>query len=246
MENKNKVVIHPSLSGRLGGAEMFNVIAFRYDLLNQLLSFGIHKHWRKKAIQLLSPFVIHHSSSVILDVATGTADFAIDACSINPKKVIGIDIAEDMLKLGKEKIKKKNLSEKIELMLADSENLPFQTNSFDAATVGFGVRNFKNLEKGLSEIHRTLKYGGVLAVLEFSMPQKFPMKQFYYFYLKNICPLVGKFISGDNTAYTYLFKSVQEFPGGESFIKILKDVGFSEISFFHQTFGITTIYLAIK
>src|ERR1035437_11117085 len=160
--------------------KMFNEIAFRYDLLNQLLSFGIHKHWRRKSIRLLTSNIQHPTSNLtLLDVATGTADFAIDAVALNPNKIIGIDIAEDMLAIGRKKIEQKNLTHIIELLQADSENLPFPENHFDAATVGFGVRNFENLEKGLSEICRTLKKGGTLAVLEFSIPEKFPMKQLY-------------------------------------------------------------------
>ena len=227
--------------------KMFNEIAFRYDLLNQLLSFGIHNRWRKKSIRLLSAQLpAHISQTVILDVATGTGDFAIDTIPLNPKKIIGIDIAEDMLAIGRKKIEQKKLSHLIELLQADSENLPFPSNHFDAATVGFGVRNFENLEKGLSEIGRVLKPGGIFAVLEFSIPAKFPMKQFYHFYLKNICPLLGRIISKNPVAYDYLFKSVSKFPYGENFKSILLNCGFSEVQFYPQTFGIVTIYLAKK
>ena len=222
--------------------KMFNEIAFRYDLLNQLLSFGIHKRWRRKAIALLKK----NDPKIILDVATGTADFAIDAIALNPEKVIGIDIAEDMLAIGRKKLEQKNYSHIIELLQADSENLPFPENHFDAATVGFGVRNFEHLEKGLSEICRTLKKGGTLAVLEFSIPEKFPMKQLYNFYFKNICPLLGRIVSKNPVAYTYLFKSVSNFPYGEKFRTILLNCGFSEATVFPQTFGITTIYIAKK
>lgn len=222
--------------------KMFNEIAFRYDLLNQLLSFGIHKRWRRKAIALLKK----NDPKIILDVATGTADFAIDAIALNPEKVIGIDIAEDMLAIGRKKLEQKNYSHIIELLQADSENLPFPENYFDAATVGFGVRNFEHLEKGLSEICRTLKKGGTLAVLEFSIPEKFPMKQLYNFYFKNICPLLGRIVSKNPVAYTYLFKSVSNFPYGEKFRTILLNCGFSEATVFPQTFGITTIYIAKK
>lgn len=231
--------------------KMFNAIAFRYDLLNQLLSFGIHKYWRRKAIRLLdSSFIIRpecsEESFVILDVATGTADFAIAAVKLNPEKIIGVDISEDMLAIGRQKIQQKKLSHIVELLYADCENLPFPKNHFDAVTVGFGVRNFENLEKGLSEICRVLKKGGVLATVEFSMPKKFPMKQLYHFYLKNFCPFLGKLISKNPVAYTYLFQSIVAFPHGEKFKNILLTSGFSEVKYFPQTFGIVTIYLAKK
>lgn len=229
--------------------KMFNAIAFRYDLLNQLLSFGIHKRWRRKSIQLIKSEIIPiaiGTKSEILDVATGTADFAVDAAILNPLKITGIDISEDMLHIGKKKIEQKKLSHIIELIKADSENLPFSKNHFDAATVGFGVRNFENLEKGLSEICRVLKKGGTFAVLEFSIPEKFPMKQLYNFYLKNICPFLGRIISKNPVAYEYLFKSVSDFPHGERFKSILLNCGFSDVKVFPQTFGIVTIYLAKK
>ena len=231
---------------------MFNEIAFRYDLLNQLLSFGIHKRWRRKAIGLIKAEILSlpagqaGSKSEILDIATGTADFAIDGARLNPKKITGIDISDDMLAIGRKKVEVKKLSHLIELIHADSENLSFSDNYFDAATVGFGVRNFENLEKGLSEICRVLKKGGTFAVLEFSIPEKFPMKQLYNFYLSSICPLLGKIISKNPVAYTYLFRSVSEFPYGERFKKTLLDCGFSHAEFFPQTFGIVTIYVAKK
>lgn len=224
---------------------MFNEIAFRYDLLNQLLSFGIHTRWRRNAIRLIGS-EIQKQGTNILDVATGTAAFAIDTVTLNPKKIIGIDISEEMLALGRKKVEAKGLSATIELLQADSEALPFPEDHFDAATVGFGVRNFENLEKGLKEINRTLKKGGTLAVLEFSIPEKFPMKQLYNFYLKLICPFIGRVISKNPVAYTYLFKSVRNFPYGENFKKILLNCGFREASVHPQTFGIVTIYLAKK
>lgn len=224
--------------------EMFNQIAFRYDLLNSILSCGIHKHWRRKAIRLLAARVT--SNPCILDVATGTADFAIDALALSPKKVIGIDIAEEMLAEGRKKIWSKKISNEVELKKAECENLPFENETFDAVTVGFGVRNFEHLEKGLSEISRVLKRNGILSVLEFSMPQKFPIKQIYHFYLKNLCPAFGKILSGSPVAYYYLYQSVKDFPYGENFKNILLKNGFSEVSYFPQTFGIVTIYLAKK
>lgn len=226
--------------------KMFNEIAFRYDLLNQLLSFGIHKRWRRKAILLLKSQILNPKSLIFLDVATGTADFAIDAVKLNPEKIIGIDISDDMLAVGRKKIEQKKLSHIIELIKADSENLPFPENHFDAATVGFGVRNFENLEKGLSEVCRVLKKGGTFAVLEFSIPEKFPMNYIYNFYLKNICPFLGRIISKNPVAYEYLFKSVSNFPHGERFKTILLNCGFADVTFFPQTFGITTLYLAKK
>jgi demethylmenaquinone methyltransferase/2-methoxy-6-polyprenyl-1,4-benzoquinol methylase len=222
--------------------KMFNEIAFRYDLLNQLLSFGIHNRWRKKAIS----FIAKNNPKQVLDIATGTADFAIEAVSFHPEKITGIDISEEMLAIGRKKVKQKKSSQFIELIQADSEHLPFPDNHFDAATVGFGVRNFENLERGLSEICRTLKKGGTFAVLEFSIPEKFPMKQLYNFYLKNICPLIGRMISKNPVAYTYLFQSVSGFPYGEKFREILISCGFSEVKIFPQTFGIVTIYIAKK
>lgn len=226
--------------------KMFNEIAFRYDLLNQLLSFGIHTIWRRKAIKMLQPLATSHQPLAILDIATGTADFAIDAASLNPRKITGIDIANDMLAIGRKKVEEKKLSHIIELLQADSENLPFPNDHFDAATVGFGVRNFEHLEKGLSEICRTLKKGGTFIVLEFSIPEKFPMKQLYNFYLSTVCPLLGKMISKNPVAYTYLFKSVSNFPYGERFKSILLNCGFSRAEAHPQTFGIVTIYVAKK
>lgn len=223
-------------------AEMFNNIAPKYDFLNQLLSMGIHKGWRKKTIQLLKPI----NPKAILDIATGTGDFAIEAIKLNPEKVTGVDISEGMLKLGIEKVKKKGLESKIELLLGDSENLPFEDNSFDAITVGFGVRNFENLEKGINDIYRVLNKGGMLAILEFSKPQRFPIKQLYNFYFLYVTPFIGKLFSKDNSAYTYLPESVKAFPAGEEFVNILKKLNFKEVKVYELTFGIASIYLAKK
>jgi demethylmenaquinone methyltransferase/2-methoxy-6-polyprenyl-1,4-benzoquinol methylase len=223
-------------------ASMFNNIAPKYDFLNQLLSLGIHKGWRKKAIRLLQ----EQKPKFILDIATGTGDFAIEAMKLNPEKVTGIDISEGMLKLGIEKINKLNLQSKIELTLADSENLPFADNNFDAITVGFGVRNFENLEKGIAEIYRVLNAKGMFVVLEFSKPRKFPIKQFYKFYFKYITPFIGKLFSKDSSAYTYLPESVNAFPDGQDFLNVLKKAGFTETNVFPLTFGIASIYIAKK
>lgn len=223
-------------------ATMFNNIAPKYDFLNQLLSLGIHKGWRKRSIQLLK----EKKPKTILDIATGTGDFAIEAMKLNPEKVTGVDISEGMLKLGIEKINKLGLQNKIELLLGDSENLPFSDNSFDAITVGFGVRNFENLEKGISDIYRVLNPKGMLVVLEFSKPGKFPIKQVYKLYFKYITPFVGKVFSKDNSAYTYLNESVNAFPDGEDFLKVLRNAGFKETKAIPQTFGIASIYIGTK
>lgn len=223
-------------------ATMFNNIAPKYDFLNQLLSLGIHKGWRKKAIQLLAP----KKPKKILDIATGTGDFAIEAMKLQPEKVVGVDISEGMLKLGVEKIHKLQLEKHIELKLGDSENLPFEDNSFDAITVGFGVRNFEHLEKGIAEIYRVLNQGGTLAVLEFSKPKNFPIKQVYNFYFRYITPTVGKIFSKDASAYTYLPESVKAFPDGEDFLNVLRKAGFKECKAMPLTFGIASIYIGNK
>lgn len=223
-------------------ATMFDNIAYRYDFLNSLLSLGIHKGWRRKAIRLLKPYNPKH----ILDIATGTADFAIEAMKLDPQKVIGVDISEGMLSFGREKIKKKLLSDKIELMLGDSEKLPFEDNSFDAITVGFGVRNFENLEKGLSEMLRVLRPDGCVAILEFSKPRKFPIKQLYNFYFSKVTPFIGKIFSKDNSAYKYLPESVSAFPDGDSFLAIMNRLGYRETKQYPLTFGIATIYTGRK
>lgn len=223
-------------------ATMFNNIAPKYDFLNQLLSLGIHKSWRKKAVRLLQ----EKKPNTILDVATGTGDFAIEAMKLNPGKVIGIDISEGMLKLGIEKINNLGLQNKIELLPGDSENLMFADNSFDAVTVGFGVRNFENLEKGINDIYRVLNPKGVFVVLEFSKPGKFPIKQIYNFYFQFVTPFLGKLFSKDNSAYTYLPESVNAFPAGEDFLKVLRAAGFKEAKAIPLTFGIASIYFAKK
>ncbi len=223
-------------------AQMFDNISNRYDFLNHLLSLGIDKIWRKKAIDTLKPF---HPKQ-ILDVATGTGDFAIQALKLNPEKIIGVDISEGMLAKGREKILAKSLSEKVELIAGDSENLPFEQNKFDAVTVAFGVRNFENLEMGLQEIHRVLKPNGHVVVLEFSKPLMFPMKQLYFFYFKAILPILGRLISKDQAAYTYLPESVEAFPDGDKFVNILKKTGFKNTTCRSLTFGISSIYSGQK
>lgn len=223
-------------------ATMFNNIAPKYDFLNQLLSLGIHKRWRKKTIKLIGAT----NPKNILDIATGTADFAIESIKINPEKVTGVDISEGMLKLGTAKINKLNLQKTIQLQLADSEDLPFSDNVFDAITVGFGVRNFENLEKGIAEIYRVLSKGGTLGVLEFSNPKNFPIKQLYNFYFNYVTPTVGKLFSKDASAYTYLPESVKAFPDGENFLDVLRKQGFTDCKAIPLSFGIASIYLAKK
>lgn len=223
-------------------AQMFNNIAGNYDFLNHFLSAGIDIVWRKKAVSLLAP----HKPKVVLDIATGTADFALETLRLNPDKIIGVDISEGMMAVGREKIAKRGLSGKIQLQYGDSENLPFEDSTFDAITVAFGVRNFENLSKGLAEMNRVLKPGGIAVVLEFSKPRSFPMKQLYQFYFKNILPLVGKFVSKDNAAYTYLPESVQAFPDGQDFLSIFEKVGFKKTKWHSLTFGISSIYTGIK
>ncbi|WP_372648766.1 bifunctional demethylmenaquinone methyltransferase/2-methoxy-6-polyprenyl-1,4-benzoquinol methylase UbiE [Draconibacterium sp.] len=222
--------------------EMFDNISHRYDFLNHVLSLNIDKIWRRKTINKLRPYQPEN----ILDIATGTGDFAVAALKLGDVKVTGIDISEGMLNVGREKIKAKKLEDKISFQKADSENLPFGNGAFDAAIVGFGVRNFENLEKGLSEIKRVLKPGGVFFVLEFSKPVSFPFKQIYMFYFMRILPLIGRMVSKDSRAYTYLPESVNEFPDGDRFLTILADVGFVQNECYRQTFGIASIYMAHK
>jgi demethylmenaquinone methyltransferase / 2-methoxy-6-polyprenyl-1,4-benzoquinol methylase len=223
-------------------AEMFDNISPKYDFLNHLLSAGIDKRWRKKAVKMLAP----KKPKVILDIATGTGDFAIAALKLNPEQIIGMDISAGMLEVGKKKMKARKVDHIVDMQLGDSENLPFEENKFDAVIVSFGVRNFENLEKGLSEIHRVLKAGGSLVVIEFSQPERFPMKQLYNFYFKNILPLIGRIVSKDKSAYTYLPESVSVFPYGERFTGILDKLGYKNTKCTPLTFGISSIYMAEK
>ncbi|MGD1889626.1 MAG: bifunctional demethylmenaquinone methyltransferase/2-methoxy-6-polyprenyl-1,4-benzoquinol methylase UbiE [Cyclobacteriaceae bacterium] len=223
-------------------AQMFINISRRYDLLNHLLSLGIDIFWRKQAIKLLKPY----QPKQILDVATGTADFAIEALALNPDKVIGVDISDGKLDQGRDKLTRRHLDDRIELRLGDSERLQFEDNIFDAVIVAFGVRNFENLQDGLEDMFRVLKPGGRLVVLEFSKPTGFPMRQLYNFYFKNILPLIGKVISKDQSAYTYLPESVQKFPDGQAFLQVLQRVGYTETRCKALTFGISSIYIGKK
>ena len=223
-------------------ARMFNNIAWKYDFLNHFLSLGIDKTWRRKAINYLK----QDKPQLILDIATGTSDLAIEALKLNPVKVFGVDISEDMLKIGRQKLQKKGLSDKIELLEGDSEALIFEDNKFDAITVAFGVRNFQNLENGLKEMYRVLKPGGTVMVLEFSQPNNKLIRTFYNFYSSRITPKIGQVISKDKAAYTYLHESVSAFPYGKQFTSILEKVGYKECEFHALTFGVATIYLGKK
>ncbi len=223
-------------------ATMFDHIAPKYDFLNHTLSFGIDKLWRRKAIRLISGY----SPETILDVATGTGDFAIAALRSGARKVTGIDISKEMVAVGKEKVKKLGLEDRIELMAGDSESIQFPDESFDAATVAFGVRNFENLGKGLGELFRILKKGGTVCILEFSKPRNSLVKFGYKCYSKWLMPAVGRLVSGDRSAYTYLPESVEGFPDGEKFITFMSESGFEQIREYRLTFGIATIYLGKK
>jgi demethylmenaquinone methyltransferase/2-methoxy-6-polyprenyl-1,4-benzoquinol methylase len=223
-------------------AEMFNNISKKYDFLNHFLSLGIDKIWRKKAIKKLKDI----QPKRILDIATGTGDFAIASLKLNPTEVVGVDISIGMLEVGKEKMKTKKYDSIITMTLADSEELPFEDNYFDALTVGFGVRNFEHLEIGLAEMLRVIRVGGKVVILEFSKPKKFPIKQGYGFISKYIIPFFGKRISKDEKAYAYLPESIAAFPEGEEMIKILEKLGYKNVSAELVSGGIATIYCGSK
>lgn len=223
-------------------AEMFDNISSRYDFLNHLLSLSIDKGWRNKVVKMVQ----RDKPGQILDVATGTADLAIAMARIHPEHIKGIDISNGMLEVGRKKVKRKGLTELISLEQADSENLPYGDASFDAITVAFGVRNFEDLEKGLREIHRVLRPGGRLLILEFSQPQAFPFKQIYNFYFRYILPTLGKMVSQDSSAYSYLPESVGAFPFGNRMTSILENCEFRDNKFQPVTFGIATIYDSLK
>lgn len=223
--------------------EMFDNVAGKYDLLNHVLSGGIDIYWRKKALSMLK----NNRNDLVLDIATGTGDLAIEANRIlRPGKIIGVDISQGMLEEGRAKIRRLGLEEKIELQLGDSEKLLFDNNTFDTVIVSFGVRNFENLLKGLSDMNRVLKSGGTCMVVEFSKPKNYFFKQAYWFYSTKILPLIGKLISKDRSAYTYLPESVKAFPDGEDFLKVYREAGFKETRAVPLTFGICSVYIGKK
>ena len=223
-------------------AQMFDNISENYDDLNRVISFGIDVKWRKKVVAIVG----ENNPKQILDIATGTGDLAIMMASLNPDKIIGLDISAGMLDVGKQKIAKENLSDKIEMIVGDSENMPFDDQTFDAITVSFGVRNFANLNKGLTEIARVLKPTGVLVILETSNPVKFPFKQGYKLYTNLFLPAVGKLLSKDKVAYSYLSESANSFPFGVEFNNILLKNGFTTATNKPVTFGVASIYTATK
>ncbi|RDI15892.1 bifunctional demethylmenaquinone methyltransferase/2-methoxy-6-polyprenyl-1,4-benzoquinol methylase UbiE [Flavobacterium sp. AG291] len=223
-------------------AQMFDTISGNYDGLNRVISFGIDVKWRKKVLKL----VADKNPKTILDIATGTGDLAILMAQTSATEIIGADISEGMMEVGRKKVTEKGLDSKIKLVYGDSENLPFEDNYFDAITVAFGVRNFETLDKGLAEILRVLKPGGVFVILETSVPTKFPFKQGYNFYSKNLLPLIGRLFSKDRSAYAYLSESASVFPHGEALNNILRKIGFIEVKNMPQTFGVATIYTASK
>ena len=222
---------------------MFDNIAPAYDQLNHTLSWGIDKSWRKKAIDWLKPF----NPQRMMDVATGTGDFAIQACRVlNPKELIGTDISEGMMNVGRQKVKEAGLESRISFAKEDCTALSFPDNRFDAITVAFGVRNFEDLDKGLREMHRVLDSDGKLVILELSEPEWFPMKQLYALYSKVVIPTLGKLLSKDRSAYTYLPQSIKAFPQGEVMKEIILKAGFKEACFKRLTLGICTLYTATK
>jgi len=224
-------------------ATMFNNISKTYDFLNHFLSLGIDIIWRKKAINEL----VKDKPETILDVATGTGDFAFEALEmLKPKKIIGVDISRGMLDMADEKIIKRNKSEVFEVRLGDSEKLLFDDASFDAVTVAYGVRNFENLEQGIADMLRVLKPGGKAVILEFSKPKAFPVKQLYNFYFQYITPTVGKIFSKDASAYSYLPESVMAFPDGKKFTDLMVKVGYKNTKCTPLAFGICSIYTGIK
>lgn len=221
---------------------MFDNISPKYDFLNHLLSGGIDIYWRKRAIKLLR----QAQPRTILDIATGTGDFAIEALALKPEKIIGVDISEGMLAVGREKIKKLGKQHIIELRTGDSESLPFADNYFDAVIVSFGVRNFENLLAGLSDMNRVMRPGGTCVVVEFSKPRSFLFRHLYNFYFRYILPTIGKIVSKDSSAYTYLPESVQAFPDGRDFLTIFEQAGFKNTKCILLTFGICSIYTGQK
>jgi demethylmenaquinone methyltransferase/2-methoxy-6-polyprenyl-1,4-benzoquinol methylase len=223
-------------------AQMFDNISGNYDGLNKIISLGTDASWKKKILQMVKL----QKPTSILDIATGTGDLAILFAETSAKEIIGLDISQGMLDIGKKKIEAKKLNTKIQMVLGDGENIPYSDNYFDVITVAYGVRNFENLEKGLSEILRVLKPNGTFIILETSVPTQFPFKQGYYVYTNFIMPTIGKLFSKDQKAYTYLSNSAQNFPFGEALNNILRKIGFIDVKDLPQTMGVATIYKATK
>lgn len=222
-------------------AAMFDAIAPRYDLLNRVLSLGIDQRWRRRAVRRLG----EHGPSRILDVATGTGDLAIAALDTGADEVVGVDIAERMLEVGRRKVEALGLQERVTLRYGDALKLPFSDRQFDAALVAFGVRNFEDLRAGLGEIRRVLRPGGLLVVLEFSRPRSFPVRQLYGFYSRFVLPVVGRLLSGDDGAYRYLPASIAVFPDGPEFLAVMRAAGYEDVRDERLTFGIASIYTGL-
>lgn len=242
MSKKVKPYKTSALGKKQQVTQMFDAISGNYDGLNRVISFGIDIKWRNRVVAILKK----KNPNKILDIATGTGDLAINLVKTGAEQVIGLDISKGMLEIGKKKVADKGLDSTIEMIVGDSENLTFEDHTFDAVTVAFGVRNFENLEKGLAEIYRVLKPSGTFIVLETSVPTKSPFKQGYWFYTKNILPLIGKLFSKDRSAYTYLSESAAVFPHGQAFNNILGKIGFIAMENKPQTFGVASIYVATK
>ncbi|MEO1010554.1 MAG: bifunctional demethylmenaquinone methyltransferase/2-methoxy-6-polyprenyl-1,4-benzoquinol methylase UbiE [Bacteroidota bacterium] len=242
MQKKVKPYSNSSSGKKEQVTQMFDTISGNYDGLNRVISLGLDVRWRKQVVRILKK----KKPLRILDIATGTGDLAINLVDTGAQKIIGLDISNGMLSIGRKKVETKNLSDTIEMILGDSENLPFPNNSFDAVTVAFGVRNFENLEIGLSEIHRVLRPLGTFVVLETAVPSKFPYRQGYHLYTQYILPFIGKLFSKDKSAYTYLSESASHFPHGENFNNILRKTGFIDVVDRPRTFGVASIYVATK
>ena len=238
--------VNPYKNSDLGKKEqvtkMFDTISKDYDGLNRVISFGIDIKWRKKVVEIVKK----QQPKTILDIATGTGDLAINLAETSAEEIVGLDISPGMLEVGKEKVKAKQLDNRVKMIIGDSENMPFEDNTFDAITVAFGVRNFETLENGLKDILRVLKPGGTFVILETSVPTRFPFKQGYKAYSKFILPSIGRLFSKDKTAYKYLSESASVFPYGEALNNILRNIGFINVEDKPQTFGVATIYTASK
>lgn len=242
-------VTHKPPIGEVAGKKrevesMFDAIAPKYDLLNRVLSLGTDRVWRTKAVKMAGRG-LDRPPRRILDVATGTADLAVEALKLGPEEVIGVDIAEEMLAFGREKLRVRGLDHRITLQRGDAEDLDFEDGTFDAVLVSFGVRNFENLGLGLRELRRVLRPGGVLVVLEFSRPRAFPMKQLYGFYSSQILPRIGRAVSGDSGAYAYLPESIRAFPDGAEFLRVMEQAGFGKLKEKRLTFGVASLYRGV-